>query len=94
VKIGILERNQLWVSDEELWRKLSSSTDTELQSQMSAVSEAAASNVSLLEEGAPLATNNGLVLLSDLDPLWAQKLRAYRESRVRGAPEKASSKAI
>jgi uncharacterized protein len=94
VKIGVLERKQLWVSDQELWRKLDSSPDAELQSQMNAVLEAAASNDYSLDDGAPLAskvrtvdpdvrTENGLALLSELDPLWARKLRAYQESRGR-----------
>jgi len=96
LKIGVLERKKLWISDQELWRMLKSSTDSELQSQMQTILDAAGSDVYALDDAVPIVpkvrtvdpevqTENGLALLSDLDPLWAQKKRAYQESRVRQA---------
>jgi HD superfamily phosphohydrolase len=92
VAIGILDKSRLWLSDRELWDELGSSSDAELHDRLEAVLTASKSisanldgtrviNSKVRTIDPEIRTANGPVPLSNLDPQWAQKLTAYRQSR-------------
>jgi uncharacterized protein len=100
LKIGILEETQLWLSDRELWDQLGSSSDAELQDYVEAVLRASASAPSNLGDDLfiiskiriidpEVRTANGPVSLSNVDAQWAERLKAYRQSR--GEPNRIQS---
>jgi hypothetical protein len=89
--IGILGETELWLSDRKLWDHLGSYPDAELQDCLKAILTASAlvspdlgngqvihSKVRTIDPD--IRTANGPVPLSNLEPSWAHKLKAHRQS--------------